>query len=135
MSDYWQDKKFQAGDDEVAVDYLKSTNFAVHWADGVVGGLTPSGHVHLSLYAERMAIPRRVVYKLTPDGDLGEENRDKRVSREAIVRELACDVLMSLDVAEDLANWLLEAVDLAKRISGKDTVAAAKPTSDSESSR
>ncbi len=116
MTDYWRDKDHQPDTDEIAFDYLKSDNFAVHWADGAVGGVTPSGYIHFSVYAERMAIPRRIVYKVREDGELGEENRAKRIARDAIVRELACDVMMAPEVAEDLAKWLLQAVENAKSL-------------------
>ena len=97
--------------DEVAFDYLKAPDFRVIWADGVVGTLTPGGHVHFALFAERPALPRRQVFKVDPGtGVLGPEVTEKLISRGSIVREMACDVFMAADVAEKLAGWLLERV-------------------------
>ena len=42
---------------EVAIDYIKSPDFRIVWADGVVGSATPNGLIHFALYAERPAIP------------------------------------------------------------------------------
>ena len=52
-------------ENEVAIDYLKSSDFRVIWADGGVGNVTPNGLVHVAFYAERHAIPRRQVFKLS----------------------------------------------------------------------
>lgn len=107
--------EFRPTDDEIAFDYLKSKSFAVHWADGAIGGLTPAGHVQFALYSERQAIPRRTTYAIKCDGEIGEENLAKRMTRGAVVRELACDVLMSPEVAERLGRWLLDTAAKARK--------------------
>jgi hypothetical protein len=96
--------------DEVAFDYLKAPDFRVVWADGVVGSLTPGGQVHFALYAERPALPRRQVFKIDPAGGLGPEVPEKQISRNSIVREMACDVFMTPQLAEQVAAFLLEKV-------------------------
>jgi hypothetical protein len=81
------------------------------WADGVVGSVTPAKHIHFALYGERPAIPRRQVFKVDmKTGVLGEQVVEKLVSRNSIVRELACDVVVTQEVAENLARWLLDRV-------------------------
>ena len=97
--------------DEVAFDYLKASDFRVVWADGIVGSLTPNGHVHFALYAERPALPRRQVFKIEPQtGALGAEVAEKQISRGSVVREMSCDVFMTPQLAEKVAKWLLERV-------------------------
>ena len=49
---------------EVAFDYIKTSDFRIIWADGAIGGPTARGYVHVALYAERPAIPRRQVLSL-----------------------------------------------------------------------
>lgn len=101
--------------EEIAFDYLKATDFRVVWADGVMGGLTPTGLVHFALFSERPAIAQRQVFRLERgDGQmasLGDEILEKRVSKNSIVREMACDVMMSEQAAENLARWLLDRID------------------------
>ena len=80
----------------VNFDYIKSQNFRVIHMDGALGGLTPNGHIHMSLYSERPPIPRRMVYPLA-EGQLGEEIKDERVTRDAIVREVDIDVMMTIE--------------------------------------
>jgi hypothetical protein len=119
--DTWQDPLKGPGEDEVAFDYIKAHDFRVIWADGVVGGLTPHGNVHCALYAEREALPRRQVFKIDADnGRLGPEVLEKQISRGSVVREMACDLFLSPQAAEDLAHWLLSQVEEFKKITSED---------------
>jgi hypothetical protein len=102
----------------VAFDYIKSNDFRTVWADGVIGGVTPAGLVHFAAYSERPAIPRRQVFGIgdapTEGVGLGAEIAEKRVSRDAFVREMAVDIMMSPAVAESVGNWLLEQAQILK---------------------
>ena len=62
----------------------------------------------MAMYSERPAIPREMVHKINPDGTLGEIIQEQTVAREGIVREMEVDVLMSVDVAKSIKNWLDE---------------------------
>lgn len=108
------------GDGVVTFDYIKSNDFRTVWADGVIGGVTPAGLVHFAAYSERPAIPRRQVFRVdgeNPEGSgLGLEVQEKRLSREAFVRDMAVDLMMSPDVAESVGNWLIEQAKIAKKL-------------------
>ena len=125
MTEDWQNSASGLLPNEIAFDYLKASDFKVVWADGGIGGVTPNGLVHLSFYAERHAIPRRQIFSIIPiEGTamstLGNEVVEKQLSRRSIVREMACDVMMSPETAENLARWLLEqsAIAKASRVQG-----------------
>lgn len=116
----WLNPSKGPSEGEVAIDYIKANDFKVIWADGVIGGVTPNGHVHFSVYAERHAIPRRQVFKLNMEGQsgrLGQEVLSKQISRGSIVREMACDVMLSPQAAESLGKWLLERVSEVRAFS------------------
>ena len=108
----WADPLKGPSTSEVAFDYVKSHDFRVVWADGAIGGITPQGLIHFALYAERLAIPRRQVFSLSPtdvaEGKLGPELKDKQITRGSVVREMACDVFLTPTAAENLAKWLLD---------------------------
>lgn len=105
----------EAASDEVAFDYVKTTDFRVVWADGAIGGPTAHGHIHFALYAERPAIPRRQVFRLDRQKSaLGDPIPEKTVGLASHVREMACDVLMTPDVARNLAQWLIQQADSIK---------------------
>ncbi len=95
--------------EKVPFDYIKGSDFRVIRADGVIGALTPNGHLHFALYSERLAIPRRVVHRLV-DGQLGEPIAEESVSRNSVVRELHADVFMTPTAATELRDWLNERI-------------------------
>ena len=115
------------GDDRTVVfDYIKSPSFRVIRADGVIGAPTPQGLIHFAFYSERPAIPRQTAHELNADGTLGAESFDRRVSRPGVVREMDVDVFVSVDVAEQLANWLRDQVEVIRSHTGS----ARKPGGD-----
>lgn len=107
------------GPSQVKFDYIKSQYFRVIHADGAIGGVTPAGFIHFALYNERAAIPTQTSHLLNPDGSLGERVFEDTVSREAIVREMDVDVVLSVTVAEHLQKWLGEQIEEAKTLQAK----------------
>lgn len=97
-----------ANDDakEIRFDYIKSNGFRVVHVDGAIGGLTPQGTIHLAFWNQRFAIPQQTTHAVRPDGVLGEERREERVERRAIIREVEVSVLLDLAVARSLREWL-----------------------------
>lgn len=116
----WRNSAQKPAPNEIAFDYIKATDFRVVWADGAIGGATPSGQLQFCLYSERKAIPLRQIFAVEiKDGylsKLGQEVSEKQTTRGSIVRELACDVHMSVAGAENLANWLLQRVEEMKKL-------------------
>jgi hypothetical protein len=98
--------------DEVSFDFIKANDFRVIWVDGAIGSITAHGHVHLACYSERPAIPRRQVFKVDPEtGALGDLIPEKTIGRNAYVREMSCDAMMTPDVARSLGQWLITLAD------------------------
>lgn len=126
----WLDPAKGPSEREIAFDYVKAPDFRVVWADGALGGVTPNGHIHFALYAERQAIPRRQVFVMEEGKDgmvtLGQEQLDKQISRGSVVREMGCDVMMSIQAAENLANWLTDKVAELKKIMNSDETGTKK---------
>jgi hypothetical protein len=91
---------------EIAFDYIKGAFFRVVHADGVTGGIAPSGNIHMAFFSERGPIPQREVRSLNSDGIPGNLVPDKSIVRPAVVREVDVDVVMSLRVAEAIRDWL-----------------------------
>lgn len=108
------------GDDSqtVTFDFIKSPQFRSIHVDGAIGGITPNGHIHISLYNERPAIPRQIIQEITPDGQLGDEVVERRVSRGGVVREMDVDAYMTVETADSLRNWLTTKIDDAKARQG-----------------
>jgi len=51
-------------------------------------------------------------------GKLGAMLPEETVSRNAVVREMSTDVFLTIEVAENLGNWLLDHVKQAKALTG-----------------
>jgi hypothetical protein len=95
---------------EVKFDYIKSNFFRIVHADGVFGGVSPHAKIYMTFWSSRPPIPTQVVHRVTVDGTLGEEIRDKRTGRDAIIREAEVGVLMDLDIAKSFRSWLDERI-------------------------
>ena len=105
---------------EVTIDYLKGNFFQVVYADGVWGGLAPrSGNIQMNFWSERSAIPQRLVHRVTGDQKFGPEIEEKRVLRSDLVREVGVGVVMSVDTAVSLRDWLTQRIDLASEFRQK----------------
>lgn len=100
---------------QIAFDYIKGNSFRVVHADGIIGGPTPSGNIHMAFFSERGPIPRREVRSINKDGTLGDLVSDQTVIRDAIVREVDIDVVMSPSVAENMIDWLQRVISEIKK--------------------
>jgi hypothetical protein len=96
---------------EVVFEFIKSIHFRPISVDGAFGGLSPTGRsIHMTLYSERRALPKKTVHPLSLDGKLGEEIREKREVREGIIREMEVDAVMDLPTAIALRKWLTDKI-------------------------
>ena len=95
----------QTAPKRVKFDFIKSSCFRVIHVDGMFGGPTGQGNIAMTVFSERSPIPKQVVHPVTAQG-LGEELKEERVSRDAIVREAEACVMLSLPVAESMREWL-----------------------------
>lgn len=89
----------------VQFHYIKSGLFRTVHVSGAIGSVTPSGNIHCALFNERPAIPRVTRHEIDASGQL---NKDSIVvdGRDGFVREMEIDLVMSVDAARDLKDWL-----------------------------
>lgn len=92
---------------EVEFRYSRSPGYRLHPADGAWGGLTPGGDVMVCFYVEHFPTPSTVRQPVNEDGTLGKEVfREPPREPGVITRELQTGVVLTLDEAERLAQWL-----------------------------
>lgn len=94
----------------VKIDQIKSAFFRVIHADGAWFSVSPQGYVHITFFSERTPIARQVTYELAGK-QLGKELLEKRVGRDAYVREMEVDVVLSPQALGALHSWITEYVD------------------------
>lgn len=88
--------------------YIKSNAFRVVHADGVVGGPTPNGNIHMSFFSERSAIPTMIEHSMsTVDGTIAKiGDVTHKEGKDGFVREVEVGVMMDLTMARVLHKWL-----------------------------
>ena len=106
MADHDSDKQEAGQPKRIRYHYLKSGFFRTIHSDGVYGGVTPHGNIHIAFYSERIPIPQQIEHVVKEDGTLGDEDRAARITREGVVREVDVDVVVSLGLAIALRKWL-----------------------------
>lgn len=92
----------------VVFEYIKSQHFRVIHADGAIGGITPTGNVHMAFYSERTAIPQMMVHEANPDGTVGKILPEQTMVRPGIIREMDVDVVLNFRGVESLLAWLID---------------------------
>ncbi|HYG74228.1 MAG TPA: hypothetical protein VEK08_04410 [Planctomycetota bacterium] len=96
----------KAKEKQISFRYLKSHCFRVIHADGVIGGPSPTGDLHMTVFSQRTAIPRRMVFTLAENGSLGSEIKELKESEPGVVRELEADIIMDITAAKSVIEWL-----------------------------
>jgi hypothetical protein len=84
--------------------------------NGVWGGLTPRGDLKLDFFVESQATPDSVRHEVV-DGNLGKEI--SRSPERAIARRLQVGVLLSIDDAENLRDFLKLKIEEIKKARGE----------------
>lgn len=100
----------QATPPTVTYHHIRSPHFRVIHADGIFGGLVPSGrYVQVSFFSERAAVPDSVRHGVSIEGsraNVGDELPGSRTGRSGIERELEADVRMDIGTASVFYQWL-----------------------------
>ena len=94
--------------DLIEIRLEKSPQFRIIHCDGAFGGPTPNRLLGISLYAEFVNPPDRIVLDPDRHGNLTE--RPVYTKRE-IIRQVEATVLLSANDAETLGSWILRQVD------------------------
>ena len=97
----------------VKFHYIKGPDFRTIHIDGAIGGITPSGFLHIAMYCERAAIPKTITQEITPDGSLG--NEIAREGREGVARQMEIDIILNEATARNLRVWLDQKLDEFER--------------------
>jgi hypothetical protein len=118
-----EDEKEQQRDarkipDKIELHYLKSTHYRVVHADGVYGGVTPRGLIHVNFFSERHPIPQKVTHRVTPDSKLGDEI--EREGRSGLIREVEVGAVIDVEVAKSFVQWLQEKIAIIEKTPRKD---------------
>ena len=87
----------RTADPRGCLDHIKGQFFRVVHADGIIGGSTPQGQLHIAFYSERPPIPKRTVHQVSAGGALGSPIPEKTVVRD-------CTAIRELDLSRSWNN-------------------------------
>jgi hypothetical protein len=107
-----QNAEQKAEKETIDFHYQKGNEFRVLHVDGVYGGLSPDGYINMSVYNQRRPIPQKVVHEID-DQELGDEREEERESKEGVVREVEANIVMDVNTAIALRNWIDEKLEEA----------------------
>ena len=89
--------------------YVKSQNFRTLHVDGAIGGITPRKYIHCALFSEHATILRVVEVEIKDGNATGEQSIMD--GRAGYIQELEVDVMLDLDAAKALRNWLSKRIE------------------------
>lgn len=98
------------------IHFVKSSHFRVIHANGVWYGGDSQGNLHLTVFNERTAIPKKVVVNLNEQGLVISEDSSRRESKEGVVREMEADIVFSVPAAVEFYRTLGENLKNLKAI-------------------
>ncbi len=102
---------------ELIFHYIKTNNYKTYYADGIFGGITPKGKLYMEPFIERGATPRQVKHTLMDDGSL--DSGTIVEGKKDIIREIECGILMDIENAKALRDWLNSKIEEFETIDNK----------------
>lgn len=102
---------------EIKFAYREAQGMRTSHADGTIGGPTAQGHVSLMFFSERQTLPTEQLFAVE-DGKVGKQLDDSRVGSTGITRQIEHEVIMTVDIAERLHEWLGRQVKALRGIQG-----------------
>lgn len=91
--------------DVVDVHYIKTHSYRTYFADGVFGGLTPTGKLYMEFFLHRSVTPQIIKYKTSPEGFISKEEVE-RIGKSGIVRQIEAGIEMDIHTAKVVREWL-----------------------------
>lgn len=99
---------------ELRFVFTRALDYKIIPANGVWGGVTPRGDFRMEFFIEHTTDPKEITQKINPDGRLGEIIQRKG-DGETLTREITGAVLMTVEQAENIANWIKERIKVVRK--------------------
>jgi len=95
---------------EVSHHYLKGQHFRTIYVDGIFGGAgIPTGTIQFAVYTERIPYPDKTIQID------GKEDFSKRIAKRGVERELEVSLVVRLEIAIALRDWLNEKIGVVEK--------------------
>jgi hypothetical protein len=83
--------------------FRNGTHFRVIYVDGAVGGVMPTGQIHMAIYNDRFALPQKLA---SPTGEATAEIDLQADGGPHFIREIEAHLVFSLESAVGMRDWL-----------------------------
>lgn len=101
---------------EIPVNFVQSPDFRVIYCEGAWGGITPRGLIQMAIFTERMPLPDTVKHVIQEDGGLTPVEEKRPPAMERIIE---ADLIMPMDVAISVRDWLTIKITQAQALQAK----------------
>jgi len=91
--------------EEVDIKFRTSDDHQTVYANGVYGGMTTRGDMHLDFVTDRSERPKTQSFKVNKDGSLGRQVGEE--GGEGVIRERQVSVFLKPDNAFSIATWMI----------------------------
>lgn len=102
---------------ELIFHYIKTNNYKTFYSDGFFGGITPKGKIYMEPFIERGATPQQVKHIISEDGDI--DGGTILEAKKDVIREIECGIVMDVETAKALQNWLTTKIEEFQEINNK----------------
>lgn len=106
-------------DPSIKFHYIKSNFNRVIHVDGIWGGITPSLNIQMAPFSERGPIPIQTTHEINPDGSVGKELAEEKITKDGIVREIEAVLVINTEVAQAMVDWLRQKIATVEKIRQK----------------
>jgi hypothetical protein len=102
-----------ADPNEITFKYVFEDSYNPSYANGVFGGISPSGEIVINFTHERHPIPIEIVHELDENGIIGGEiRRSPEDYNRIMIRYIVNGVAINLNTAQILKDWLEKQIQL-----------------------
>lgn len=92
--------------------YKKLEEYKTHYVNGAYGAITPRGDFEFNFFFEHRDIPEDEIMNVEEGQLKPEEQHSTEVT---IIRDIKVGLIMTLEQAENLSEWLISTIDEYKK--------------------
>jgi hypothetical protein len=101
---------------EIIYHFVKTSDFRTVLAHGVIGGIfTTDGQINMTFFTERPPLPKQVLMRFDDNTRQLINQEISEDSKQGIIREVSFGINMNVEVAKQVAGWLLNQIDLFEK--------------------
>jgi len=105
----------EAARPEIKIQFTRSPEYRRIPVSGIWGGITGQGFIVADVFTEAIREPEWVKYTVSGEGQLRESERSP--GEKQIVRELMVSLVITPEIAQSIAQWLLQQVRSIEQLS------------------